>query len=52
MPGLKNMIRRFELTGNLVIAPGEADGQKLLKLLLPWLKMLDAIQAVKIAHCF
>ena len=25
--GLKNMIRRFELTGDLEIAPGEADAQ-------------------------
>ena len=44
--GLKNMIQRFELTGDLGIAPGEADAgqlrQKLLKLLLPWLIMLDA----------
>ena len=47
LPGLKNMIRRFELTGDLGIAPGEADGQlrqKLLKKwLLPWLRMLDAM---------
>ena len=53
VPRLKNMIRRFESTGDLGIAPGEADGQlrqKLLKLLLPWLRMLDAmcdLQAVK-----
>ena len=46
------MIRWFELTGDLGIAPGEADGQlrqKLLKLLLPWPRMLDAkcdLQAV------
>ena len=47
VPGLKNIIRRFELTGDLGIAPGETDGQlrqKLLKkLLLPWLRMLDAM---------
>ena len=45
--GLKNMIRRLELTGDLGIAPGEADSQmsqKLLKtLLLQWLRMLDAM---------
>ena len=45
VPGVKNIIRRFELTGDLGIAPGEADGQlrqKLLKkLLLPWLRILD-----------
>ena len=49
------MIRRFELTGDLRIAPGEVDGQLHQKLLLlPWLRILDAMcdhQAVKIEHC-
>ena len=42
--------RRFELNGDFGIAPGKADDticdlqrQNLLKLLLPWLRMLDAI---------
>ena len=47
IPWLKNMIRRVELIGDLGIAPGEAEGQLrqkwLKKLLLPWLRMLDAM---------
>ena len=43
------MIRRFELTGDLGIAPGDADGQLRLKLskklLLPWLRMLEAVNS-------
>ena len=45
--GVEEHDSSFELTGDLGIAFGEADGQlsqKLLnKLLLPWLRMLDAM---------
>ena len=47
------MIRRFDLTGDLGIAPADADGQlrqKLLKKLqLSWLRLLDAMCVLQAA---